>query len=54
MSSWPRDAAARDLYPAPQHRNGEILKRREATGAGAGIVVEQRDGQTDTQVVLGR
>ena len=33
---------------------GELLKRREETGAGAGIVVEQRDGQTDTQVVLGR
>ncbi len=26
--------------------DGEILRRREATGAGAGIVVEQLDGQT--------
>jgi NADH-quinone oxidoreductase subunit B len=26
--------------------NQEILKRREETGAGAGIVIEQRDGQT--------
>ena len=25
---------------------GELTRRREATGAGAGILVEQRDGQT--------
>ena len=25
-------------------RNGEIMKRRHATGAGAGVRVEQRDG----------
>jgi NADH-quinone oxidoreductase subunit B len=34
--------------------DGDLLKRRDETGAGAGIVVEQRDGQVDTQVVLGR
>ena len=33
---------------------GEILKRRETTGGGAGIVVEQRDGQTVTEIVLSR
>ena len=25
---------------------GELTRRREATGAGAGITIEQRDGQT--------
>lgn len=34
--------------------DGELLKRRDETGAGAGIVVEQRDGQTSDQVVLRR
>jgi NADH-quinone oxidoreductase subunit B len=33
--------------------DGELTRRREA-GAGAGIVVEQRDGQTATQVVISR
>ena len=37
-----------------QIETGELVKRREATGAGAGIVVEQRDGQSDTQIVLSR
>ena len=26
--------------------NGELTRRRDANGGGAGIVVEQRDGQT--------
>jgi NADH-quinone oxidoreductase subunit B len=26
-------------------QSGEITRRREATGAGAGVLVEQRDGQ---------
>jgi NADH-quinone oxidoreductase subunit B len=30
----------------------EILSRREATGGGAGIVIEQRDGQPSTGVTL--
>ncbi len=34
--------------------NGEITRRRDITGAGAGIQVEQRDGQTTTSVVLSR
>ncbi len=34
--------------------DGELTRRREATGAGAGITVEQRDGQTATQVVISR
>lgn len=34
--------------------NGELAKRREKSGAGAGIVVEQRDGQTATELVIGR
>lgn len=37
-----------------QIETGEILKRRETTGGGAGIVVEQRDGQTETEIVLSR
>ena len=31
---------------------GELLERREATGAGAGLTIEQRDGQTTSNVVL--
>jgi len=31
---------------------GEILKRREDSGAGAGVQVAQLDGQTDTSVTL--
>jgi NADH-quinone oxidoreductase subunit B len=33
-----------------QIQNGELLRRREARGdgAGAGVVVEQRDGQPET------
>ena len=37
-----------------QIESGEILDRRKKSGAGAGITIEQRDGQTDTQVVLSR
>ena len=33
---------------------GELTRRRTETGGGAGITVEQRDGQTATQVVLSR
>ena len=36
-------------------RSGELTRRREAasgTGTGAGIVVEQRDGQTATRMVI--
>jgi NADH-quinone oxidoreductase subunit B len=29
-----------------QIRSGEITRRRDATGAGAGVLVEQRDGQS--------
>ncbi len=35
--------------------NGELLRRRSSTGAGAGLIVEQRDGQGGSQLVtLGR
>ena len=34
--------------------NGEITRRREEVGAGAGIMVEQRDGQTATKVIIGK
>jgi NADH-quinone oxidoreductase subunit B len=30
-----------------QIQNGELLRRRESRGAGAGLVVEQRDGQPE-------
>ncbi len=33
---------------------GEITRRRDATGGGAGILVEQRDGQTASSVVISR
>ena len=34
---------------------GELLRRRSSTGAGAGLIVEQRDGQGASQLVtLGR
>ncbi len=32
----------------------ELTRRREATGAGAGILVEQRDGQTTSSVIVNR
>jgi NADH-quinone oxidoreductase subunit B len=32
--------------------SGELTRRREANGGGAGITVEQRDGQTATKIVL--
>ncbi len=37
--------------------SGELTRRRQATGAGAGVQVDQRDGQPDTQaqpVTVGR
>ena len=34
-----------------QIETGELVRRREATGAGAGIVIEQRDGQGESQMV---
>ena len=34
--------------------SGELTRRREANSGGAGITVEQRDGQTATQIVLSR
>ncbi len=34
--------------------NGEITRRRQDSGGGAGVVVEQRDGQTATDVVVAR
>jgi len=37
-----------------QVESGELTRRREATGGGAGIIVDQRDGQTATRVVIGR
>jgi len=33
---------------------GELTRRRDATGAGAAIMVEQRDGQTASSVVISR
>jgi NADH-quinone oxidoreductase subunit B len=36
-------------------QSGELVRRRQATGAGAGIVIEQRDGQGEPQLVtIGR
>jgi len=32
-------------------RSGELTQRRDLTGGGAGVVVEQKDGQTDTGAV---
>ncbi len=38
-----------------QIENGELMRRRAASGSGAGIVIEQRDGQGESQLVsLGR
>ena len=38
-----------------QIQSGELMRRRQATGAGAGIVIEQRDGQGEPQLVtIGR
>ncbi|QGG93803.1 NADH-quinone oxidoreductase subunit B [Actinomarinicola tropica] len=37
-----------------QIQSGEIFRRREESGAGAGIHVDQRDGQADAAVSLGR
>ncbi len=38
-----------------QIETGEIVRRRRATGAGAGVIIEQRDGQGDVQqLTLGR
>jgi NADH-quinone oxidoreductase subunit B len=34
--------------------SGEIMRRRTESGAGAGVTVDQRDGQPDTQVTIGR
>jgi NADH-quinone oxidoreductase subunit B len=33
--------------------SGEIMRRRDESGAGAGVTVEQVDGQPDTQVTIG-
>ena len=32
-------------------QNGELTRRRTATGAGAGVTIDQRDGQTATSMV---
>jgi NADH-quinone oxidoreductase subunit B len=38
-----------------QIESGELLRRRQSTGGGAGLVIEQRDGQGGSQLVtLGR
>ena len=34
--------------------SGELTRRRERRGGGAGITIEQRDGQTATEVVIAR
>lgn len=34
--------------------NGEITRRRHEMGGGAGIMVEQRDGQTASKVIIGK
>jgi len=33
---------------------GELLQRRSDNDGGAGLVIEQRDGQTETQIVMGK
>jgi NADH-quinone oxidoreductase subunit B len=35
-------------------KDGELTQRRQETGRGAGIIVEQRDGQTATEIVIAR
>ena len=35
-----------------QIEDGALTQRREETGAGLGLVIEQRDGQTATEVVI--
>ncbi|MEQ8716574.1 MAG: NADH-quinone oxidoreductase subunit B family protein [Acidimicrobiales bacterium] len=35
-----------------QIENGELARRRDETGSGAGITVEQRDGQTATSTIV--
>ena len=37
-----------------QIRDGELTRRRHETGEGAGIVIEQLDGQTGAPVAIGR
>ena len=34
--------------------SGEITRRRDQRHGGAGIIVEQRDGQTATQMIIGQ
>ncbi|MGH1492935.1 MAG: NADH-quinone oxidoreductase subunit B, partial [Acidimicrobiales bacterium] len=34
-----------------QIETGELLRRRSATGAGAGIIIEQRDGQGEPKLL---
>ena len=34
-----------------QIQSGELLRRRKVGGGGAGVIVEQRDGQTATKMV---
>ena len=34
--------------------SGELVRRRETSGSGAGITVDQRDGQTATKIVVTR
>ena len=36
-----------------QIKTGELVKRRDASGAGAGVVIEQRDGQTAAGLTIG-
>ena len=42
------------LRSTSRSKPAKSFKRRETTGGGAGIVVEQRDGQTETEIVLSR
>lgn len=37
-----------------QIETGELLERRAENDGGAGLVIEQRDGQTETQIVMGK
>ena len=49
-----RNANARNPPTSLKVETGEITRRRNELNGGAGIIVEQRDGQTATKVVIGK